>query len=378
MARRPNRSTRIVLTPFVAAVVAAGFLVVASPAPAYADIATQIRQTQARLDALNRSAEAAAERYDAGQIQLTRTRQAAQAAAANVAKDDAAVRALRTQAGDFAAQVYRGGSADMSLQVLASATDPTAMLDGLSALNHVARTQADALAALATARHRQAASAEVAKATLAAQQAVVLRLQADKASVQSDAHQVQALLQDLQVKQAALIRAAANAAARRAAQQRAAQLAAQARANAAALAAFSQQSVSAVPAPAPMPARHYSGNAAQIAVQAAEDQLGKPYQWGAEGPDSFDCSGLTKYAYAAAGIYLPHYTGDQWNSGRHVAESDLQPGDLVFFGSNLDHMGMYVGGGRLIHAPHSGDVVRYASLSGWFQDNYAGAVRVVG
>jgi cell wall-associated NlpC family hydrolase len=84
------------------------------------------------------------------------------------------------------------------------------------------------------------------------------------------------------------------------------------------------------------------------------------------------------YAYGKAGISLPHYTGDQYNAGRHVAESDLRPGDLIFFGSDLHHMGMYVGNGQLIHAPHSGDVVRIASLSGWFQDNYAGAVRIAG
>jgi cell wall-associated NlpC family hydrolase len=123
---------------------------------------------------------------------------------------------------------------------------------------------------------------------------------------------------------------------------------------------------------------HYSGNAAQVAVQAAMAQQGDPYVWGAGGPDSFDCSGLTMYAYGQAGISLPHYTGAQWNAGRHVSQSELRPGDLIFFHSDLHHMGMYIGNGQLIHAPHSGDVVRVVSLSGWFQDNYAGAVRVAG
>ncbi len=100
--------------------------------------------------------------------------------------------------------------------------------------------------------------------------------------------------------------------------------------------------------------------------------------YGAAGPDSFDCSGLTMYAYAAAGISLPHYTGAQYGVGRHVAESELQPGDLVFFGPNLGHMGMYIGNGQIVHAPHSGDVVKVVPLAGYFQQNYAGAVRVIG
>ena len=381
MARRPHRRLRALLAPtFVLALVAAAGGVVL-PSAAYADLPAQIRQTQARIDELNSQAERAAERYDAGRIALAKARQVAVGAAARVARDDAAVTALRAQANSFAAQVYRGGSTATSLQLLSSATSPSAMMDGLSALNHVAQSQSDALAALSTARHRQAQSAATARAALADQQRVVQGLQADKASVLRDARAAQQLLGELQAKQAALIKAAADAAARRAAERRAAELAAQARASAAALVAFSQRQADAAAPTAPVavvPAQQYSGNAAQTAVRVAEDQLGKPYVWGAEGPDSFDCSGLTKYAYAAAGISLPHYTGEQWNVGRHVAESELQPGDLIFFHSDLHHMAMYIGGGQLIHAPHSGDVVRIASLSGWFQDNYVGAVRVAG
>jgi cell wall-associated NlpC family hydrolase len=370
------RRTDVLLVSSLTLALIAGAVGVALPSPAYADLPAQIRQTQARIDELNAQAERAAERYDAGQIALATARRVADGATARVKRDDAAVAALRGQAGAFAAQVYRGGSTATSLRLLSAATSPTAMMDGLSALDHVAQSQGDALAALATARHRQAQSAATAKAALADQQRVVQGLQADKASVLRDARAAQGLLDQLQAKQAALVKAAADAAARRAAQRRADELAAQARAGAAALAAFSSRQVDA--SPTVIAVQHYSGDAAQVAVRVAEDQLGKPYVWGAEGPDSFDCSGLTKYAYAAAGISLPHYTGDQWNAGRHVAESELRPGDLIFFGSDLHHMAMYVGGGQLIHAPHSGDVVRFASLSGWFQDNYAGAVRVAG
>lgn len=114
------------------------------------------------------------------------------------------------------------------------------------------------------------------------------------------------------------------------------------------------------------------GKAAQAARWALAQQL-KPYVWGAEGPGTFDCSGLTMAAYQTVGISLPHYTGSQWTSGTHVSKEDLRPGDLVFFYSDLHHMGMYIGGGFMIHAPRSGDVVRITTIA---NRPYAGAVRV--
>ena len=98
------------------------------------------------------------------------------------------------------------------------------------------------------------------------------------------------------------------------------------------------------------------------AVAEAQRQIGKPYQWGAAGPDSFDCSGLTMWAWGHAGVSLPHYTKAQYDATTHISISDLQPGDLVFFGSDFHHMGLYVGGGQMIEAPHTGANVRYASI----------------
>ena len=89
------------------------------------------------------------------------------------------------------------------------------------------------------------------------------------------------------------------------------------------------------------------------ALQAALTREGDPYVWGAAGPSQFDCSGLVMWAYAQEGITLPHYTGWQWNSGVHVARSDLEPGDLVFFVADISHVGIYVGNGMMIDAPNS-------------------------
>jgi cell wall-associated NlpC family hydrolase len=108
------------------------------------------------------------------------------------------------------------------------------------------------------------------------------------------------------------------------------------------------------------------------ALQAALSRRGDPYVWAAAGPGEFDCSGLVMWAFAQEGIALPHYTGAQWNSGMHVARNDLEPGDLVFFGSDISHVGIYVGDGLMVDAPNTGAVVRVEPL---FSD-YVGAVRI--
>ena len=104
--------------------------------------------------------------------------------------------------------------------------------------------------------------------------------------------------------------------------------------------------------------------------------LGIKYQWGGASPDGgFDCSGLVMYVYGQMGVSLPHYTGAQWNVGVPVSRSDLQPGDLVFF-DGLGHVGIYIGGGQFIHAPHTGDVVKISSLSGYYAAAFYTARRI--
>ena len=109
------------------------------------------------------------------------------------------------------------------------------------------------------------------------------------------------------------------------------------------------------------------------ALQAAITTEGDPYVWGAAGPSAFDCSGLVVWAYAQEGIALPHYTGDLWNSGMHVARSDLEPGDLVFFFPDISHVGIYVGDGLMIDAPDFGVPVHVEPV---FWSAYVGAVRI--
>ena len=115
-------------------------------------------------------------------------------------------------------------------------------------------------------------------------------------------------------------------------------------------------------------------------VGIAEQYLGVPYVWGGESPRGFDCSGLVAYVYAQVGVSLAHYTVAQYNYSDSVSvpRNQLEPGDLVFF-AGLGHVGIYVGGGNFIHAPHTGSSVRIDSLSeGWYASEYDGAKRILG
>jgi peptidoglycan DL-endopeptidase CwlO len=110
-------------------------------------------------------------------------------------------------------------------------------------------------------------------------------------------------------------------------------------------------------------------------VGIAMRYLGVPYRWGGASPSGFDCSGFTMYVFAQIGVSLPHYTGSQWGMGTPVSRDQLEAGDLVFF-NGLGHVGLYIGGGNFIHAPHTGDVVKISSMSGWYSSTFMGGRRL--
>ncbi|MGL5712835.1 MAG: NlpC/P60 family protein [Paraclostridium sp.] len=124
-------------------------------------------------------------------------------------------------------------------------------------------------------------------------------------------------------------------------------------------------------------------NKASAVLNLAYSKLGSPYEWGAEGPNTFDCSGFTSYVFRnAAGISIPRTSGSQYGAGRAVSKSDLMAGDLVFFSSNggasITHVGIYVGGGNMVHSPRTGDVVKVSSInSSYYTKTYVGARRVL-
>jgi cell wall-associated NlpC family hydrolase len=112
-------------------------------------------------------------------------------------------------------------------------------------------------------------------------------------------------------------------------------------------------------------------------VGVAMSYLGVPYAWGGASPGGFDCSGLVMYAYSKVGVSLPHSSYAQYGVGVPVSKDQLEPGDLVFF-DGLGHVGIYIGGGQFVHAPHTGDVVKVSSLGeSWYASSYVGARRIL-
>jgi len=290
-----------------------------------------LNQVLARVDALNAKAEKITEAYDAARDQLAVIRRQQAVASDDLGRQRAVLTVMQKKIGLQANLAYRNGDIAGISSVITSA-DPQSFLDSTALLDAVSRNQAAQLAAVAAA-HRAvdgatallAAKAAAAKQTLAA-------ITAQKAQIEGLLHQAQALYDSL--------RAADRA-----------RLAAERSAEAAAASSMRYS---------------YSGPAsgrAAIAVRFAYAQLGKPYVYGASGPDSYDCSGLTMRAWGAAGVSLPHNAAAQQSDTRYVSYADLQPGDLVFFGSPAGHVGIYIGGGRMIAAPHTGDVVKIQSVA---------------
>ena len=337
-----RRRFRAVLLPALAACATAALL----PMSAAADTHGRIVDAKARLAALNERSEVYAEKMNAARDQLAVAQRRADIAEREAAAANKKLETSRFKVAAFAAQAYRSGTLDQTNILAVAGTSPQDFLDRVTMLDAVSRSQSQILVDFAAHQRNAAQATETATAARAQARSTLAKLTAARQAILRDAATVQTLLRQLHHKAAAEAAAAAAAA------------------------------LTAQPALTPPPVGvGASGHAAQIAVRWAYSELGKPYVWGAAGPDSFDCSGLTMYVYGKAGIALPHYTGSQWNVGRHVDRSELQPGDLVFYFSDLHHVAIYIGNGQVIHAPHTGDVVRIAPLD---MDPYAGAVRVAG
>ncbi len=362
---------------------------------------THIASVQRQLDALNVRAEIAAEAYDGAVEQLAWANRIAGAARARLARATAELARLRSRAGAVAVEAYQSGGLSQ-FELLTDAAGPATLLDRAVTLDAVARVQQDSLSQLAVAKHEQAFAKLAADIAVTRQRQLTADKRRQRDAVLTAAAREQQLLGQLQDAQAQLVAQAqaalASASAARhavdvavaakalaAAKARAAALATERAAQAHAASAFRSASTAARtsanrPNSAGTPAATFttprlgSGGAA-VAVAWAYREIGKPYVWAAAGPDAFDCSGLTQYVWAKAGVYLGHYTGTQINQGRPVSRSELISGDLVFFGSPIHHVGIYVGSGMMIDAPHTGALVREEPV--WWPQ-YAGAVRPSG
>jgi cell wall-associated NlpC family hydrolase len=367
-ARRPLVTARRAL---VAAVAAGGLAFTPLPAAADPQPATSV-EAAALVAARAHDLEILTEQFNEAREELAATREAADRAAQELVAAEAALAGAREQVRAVAYGAYTGERL-APLEAMLTSDSPDELLDRIGMLRTIADHNGQVLgraAQTATDADRAKASAQDI-ATRA--QAQVDRVAAQKDDLDAQIAVYQAAYERLSEEEQRASRAAAE---RHAAEQAAAAQAAAAEA-AGSSAAASRPAPAAPRAAAPPAAPVLGGSAAaRKAVDTAMAQIGDPYVWGAAGPDAFDCSGLVQYAYAAAGISLPHSSRMQSTMGAPVSRDALQPGDLVFFYSPVSHVGIYIGDGQMVHASTSGVPVKTASVDS--MGSYNSARRIAG
>ncbi|GHF13485.1 NlpC/P60 family protein [Streptomyces fumanus] len=306
-------------------------------------------QIKGRVDRLYREAEVATEKYngakekaDAAERKLTDLRD-------ETARGQDRLNAAREALGPVATAQYRTGGIDPAVQLALSA-DPEQYLDSAAWIERAGSLHAAALGRVrAQLREieRLRGAARVELTSLTSRKAELKR---HRETVTGKLAEARRLLSRLTAEQRARLGTAPDRATRSPGARDA-------------LAGAATPAAPAVP-----------DSRAAAAVSYAYAKLGSPYVWGATGPDAFDCSGLVQAAYRAAGVSLPRTSYAQIGAGRRVSRTELRPGDLVFFYSGVSHVGIYVGNGRMIHAPNPAAPVRLAPVD---QMPFAGATRVV-
>ncbi|MFE1443112.1 NlpC/P60 family protein [Streptomyces sp. NPDC058739] len=326
--KQPSRTRVTVLTTAAAAAVALSAQA-ANAAPSEKPSKDEVK---AKVDALYEQAEQATEKYNGAKEKQEKLQKEISTVQDNVARGQEELNELREGLGSMASAQYRSGGIDPSVQLFLS-SDPDDYLDKASTLDQLSAQQVDALTKIQD-KQRELAQ-QRAEATDKLKDLATTReeLGKKKEEVQSKLGEAQKLLNSLTAaEKAALAEEEARA---------------------------TRSSAERVDLGDAKPA---SGRA-MAAFQAAQSKIGSPYVYGASGPSSFDCSGLTSWAFAQAGVGIPRISQDQANAGTRIySQSDLMVGDLVIFYGDLHHVGFYAGNGQVLHAPRSGTVVRYESI----------------
>jgi cell wall-associated NlpC family hydrolase len=359
-------------------VLTAALLLAVGPASADPDIRSKQAQAQAilaQLDQLDQSLAVAIEAYNYANVELGRIDGELQLNGKHLVAARKSLKVSQRRIAKRLRDLYVKGEGDSTLEVLLGSRSLDDIIARLEAIQRVSSQDATILASVKRYKAQVQAHRRKLNDSRAAQVRIIEDRADQKASIEGQLAERQQLYESVKAEivqmQEAEQRRQAELAAQARARARAAELAAQA------AAAAPQTTVSTttydpgiIPA-APPP----DGTRASQVVSIALQYLGVPYVWGGMSPSGFDCSGLTAYAYAQIGVSLPHHAASQFNVGVPVSYEDLQPADLVFF-SGLGHMGMYIGGGQFIHAPHTGDVVKVSYLSERMGD-YVGARRIL-
>ncbi|TXS39725.1 glycoside hydrolase [Streptomyces sp. uw30] len=333
-----------------------------------------LEEVEKKVDDLYRQAESATEKYNAAKDQTTKQRKRVDTLLDDVAQRTQKLNEAREELGRNAAAQYRTGAAAPDTATFLLADTPQDYFDQNQLMDRMTGRQKEAVddyftQQSATMKKRQEATQSL--ETLTESQS---DLQSAKTTVQQKLSDARELLSKLTAEEkarlAAIEKAKQEEAARKAAELARQQAEAE-RQRQEQEAAAQQQESTAPPADSSGSDSSSSDSSssdssyatkAEKALAFARSQVGKPYVWGATGPDSYDCSGLTQAAWKAAGVDIPRVTYDQVNAGTTVSLSNAQPGDLVFFYDDITHVGIYIGNGMMIHAPKPGAYVREESI----------------
>ncbi|MGW1291573.1 NlpC/P60 family protein [Streptomyces sp. NPDC002533] len=332
--RRPKQPSRTRVTVLTATAAAA---VALTSQAAHADPKPSKSEVKAKVDKLYHEAEAATEKYNGAKEQQDNLKKEVDALQDKVARGQAELNTLRGELGSIATAQYRSGGIDPSV-ALFLASDPDSFLDQASALDQLTVKQTEALQKIQSKQRTLAQQRKEAQDKLGDLADVRKALGENKKKYQGKLADAQRLLNTLTQAERAKMQQEEQRASR----------------------AASDRVELGNEAPA-------SGRGA-AALSAAATQIGKPYVSGGSGPNSYDCSGLTQWAFAQAGVSITRTTYTQQNDGTKIGRSQLKPGDLVFF-NGLSHVGFYAGNNQVLHAPKPGTVVRYESMDymGTFQ-----------
>ncbi|MEU1289206.1 NlpC/P60 family protein [Kitasatospora sp. NPDC005856] len=323
--KQPSRARISVLTAAAATAVALSAQVAAhaAPQPNKADV-------KAQIDQLQEEQEQSAEKYNGAKERADQLRKQADQLQDQVARSQEQMTQLQGGLAEVAGEQYRTGGIDPSVQLMLS-SDPSGYLEKASTVQQASTSQAEALKGLLDQQRRLDQEKAEAAAVLASLDTTTKDLNQAKADVNAKLKAAQDLLNSLSAADRAALKA------QQAQDDRASR-------------GSERVDLGSLP-----PASGY----AAVAVSKAMGKQGSPYVWGATGSTTFDCSGLMVWAYGQAGVSLPRTSQEQGHYGTRVPSLDqAQPGDLVIYGGDMHHVGMYIGNGMVVHAPHTGDVVK--------------------
>jgi len=311
----PRLLRAILLGSVAAAVIAPA--VTASAAPSQSSLQQQIDQKNVAFEKI-------VEQYNGATVRLQQTQAQSDKLNAQMAPLQSKMDAAYANVGKIAAQAYQTGNVS-PMEALLSGGSTDSLIDALTSLDHLAKQQQADIDGYTKAKRQYDGQRKQLDQLLAQQRTDQQNLAAQKAKIQGDLAGLMALRQKAYGR------------------------------------AQDPPTTGAGPSGGSHPAPPSVNGRAGIAVRFAYAQLGKPYVFAAAGPGSYDCSGLVMAAWRAAGVTLYHQAAVQWNETSRVSRAALMPGDLVFY-LGLDHVAIYVGGGRVIHAPHPGTSVQLASI----------------